>query len=405
MTVTEQAPTALVGPVDVDQAIAWITERLRTKSPEQVITIGERTGWWSADLVEWVFDGGNGEPPTATSPAPVAPTVREDQEPADRGVVEPAAQPPTPASLAAQPRAIEPMTSEQAAAEVARVQAAHAAPPIWEQPAADVEPQRPMAGSAYVTVLQGRELGVDRSYQRPLDQPRVKRMAENWDPRMVGTIDVSDRGEGAGPIRYAVINGQHRAAAAAAASPVGADVWLACTVHEGLTVADEARLMHEMDRATKKLTGFDQWRARRGAGDVVVLEVEAIAGLHGLRVGPEPTDGTLRSYGAAEKLLKVGGRDLLDATLAVLSAAYAKAQAGYQAPLLTAVGQVLHRNPGLDVDRLVTALASNRPEQLRATATALREAEGGPLNQLMARAVAGAYNRTQGSGPRIVSGR
>lgn len=389
MTVTEHAPTAPAGPVDAEQAIAWITERLRTKSPEQVIAIGERTGWWPAELVEWVFDGSNGVPPNAESPAPPAPTLREEQEHrlvelehelVDRGVVS---------------------TDEADAADEPEL----AADDVVIQAATFTKGAGPSASSAYVTALQGRELGVDHSYQRPLDQPRVKRMAANWDPRMVGTIDVSDRGEGAGPIRYAVINGQHRAAAAAAASPDGADVWLACTVHEGLTVADEARLMHEMDRATKKLTGFDQWRARRGAGDVAVLEVEASAGLHGMRVGPEPTDGTLRSYGAAEKLLKVGGRDLLDATLAVLSAAYGTAQAGYQAPLVTAVGQVLHRNPGLDVDRLVKALASNRPEQLRATATALREAEGGPLNQLMARAVAGAYNRTQGSGPRIVSGR
>lgn len=397
MTLTEQAPPA--APADVAEAIAWITDRLRTKTPEQVITVGERTGWWPADLVEWVFDGGQGEPPTATSPLPAPPTLREEQEHrleelehelADRGVVTGVAPDADSATDADSEPGDDVGAGNEPVAEISAVTA--------------TKGHRSTAGSAYVTALQGRELGIDHSYQRPLDEPRVKRMAANWDPRMVGTIDVSDRGEGAGPIRYAVINGQHRAAAAAMASPAGAEVWLACTVHEGLTVAEEARLMHEMDRATKKLTGFDQWRARRAAGDSAVLEVEAIAGLHGLRVGPEPTDGVMRSYGAAEKLLKLGGRDLLDATLAVLSAAYGAAAAAYQSPLVTGVGQVLHRNPGLDVDRLRTALTKTRPEQLRATATALREADGGPLNELMGRAIAGAYNRIPGAG-RIVGGR
>jgi hypothetical protein len=60
---------------------------------------------------------------------------------------------------------------------------------------------------------------------------------------MLGILDVSDRGPGVVP-RYAIVNGQHRWSAA---GKVGVQ-FVACNVHEGLTVADEARLMFELDR-------------------------------------------------------------------------------------------------------------------------------------------------------------
>jgi hypothetical protein len=66
------------------------------------------------------------------------------------------------------------------------------------------------------------------------------------------------------------------------------------------------------------------------------------------------------------------------------------------------VGQLLHRHPDVDAPRLTRVLAGIRPEQLRSTATALREVDGGPLHELMTRTIAGQYNRTPG--PRI-SGR
>jgi hypothetical protein len=175
---------------------------------------------------------------------------------------------------------------------------------LVEPPSADGT--TPVAGSAYIAVLQARELGVDHTYQRPLDEPRVRRMVAAWNPRMLGTIDVSDRGPGQIP-RYAVINGQHRAAAAARVSPAGGEVWLPCTIHEGLDVAAEARLMHDLDRSTKKLTSWDKWRARRGAGDPAVGAIERLAADSGFTVQPH----SFGAVGAAERLYAAGGEDLL----------------------------------------------------------------------------------------------
>jgi hypothetical protein len=282
------------------------------------------------------------------------------------------------------------------------------APPAQAQPnPADVSVDpfvpRVRSGGPYVAALHARDLFVDHAYQRPLDEPRVRRMAAAFDQHLLGILDVSDRGPDSAVDgrRYAVVDGQQRREAAVRASRFGEDVPLACNVHEGLTVADEARLMHELDRRKKKLTGFEQWRARRAAGDRAVLAVEAVCSRHGLRIGSDAVDGVMRSYGTAEKLLKQGGEDLLDQALAVLRGAYDVAAAAFQAPLLMAVGQLLDVTAGIDPERLTAALAANRPEQLRATATALREVEDGPLHSLMAAAIATAYNRTAGRGPRI----
>ena len=93
-----------------------------------------------------------------------------------------------------------------------------------------------MTADAYVTTASVGELFVDHRYQRPLDEARAKKMAAQWDRRMVGILDVSDRGSSASP-RYAVVDGQHRFAGAALLDtpPI-----MVVNVHTGLSVAQEA---------------------------------------------------------------------------------------------------------------------------------------------------------------------
>ena len=93
-----------------------------------------------------------------------------------------------------------------------------------------------MGDNAFVTAMSADQLFTDHSYQRPLDRRRAKKMAANWDRRLAGIIEVSERPEGHSP-RYAVIDGQHRVAAAELLpeQPV-----LVVNVHTGLTLAEGA---------------------------------------------------------------------------------------------------------------------------------------------------------------------
>jgi hypothetical protein len=70
----------------------------------------------------------------------------------------------------------------------------------------------------YVTAVRVEDVFADREYQRPLNQPRCRKMADEWSTRLVGIIEVSDRGDDHAP-RYAVMDGQHRWGAAKLIDP------------------------------------------------------------------------------------------------------------------------------------------------------------------------------------------
>lgn len=69
------------------------------------------------------------------------------------------------------------------------------------------------ATDTYVTALSVEDIFADFTYQRELDTGRARTMAESWDRRLAGILEVSDRGEDVAP-RYAIVDGQHRWAAA-----------------------------------------------------------------------------------------------------------------------------------------------------------------------------------------------
>lgn len=143
-----------------------------------------------------------------------------------------------------------------------------------------VDPSKP-----YVASLRADQIFADPAYQRPLDLPRVRKMAAAYDPTLLGVVDVSDRGPAHSP-RYAVINGQHRRALVLRADPDGLATHLVCNVHRGLTVEQEAALFYDIDRTTRRLSTWDRWNARRAAGDPMIAEIAAVCeqfDLRGLR--------------------------------------------------------------------------------------------------------------------------
>ena len=175
----------------------------------------------------------------------------------------------------------------------------------------------------YVTAIPARHLFVDHSYQRPLDEDRITKMVADFNPELLGVIDVSDRGDGT----FAIVEGQHRWAAAREAHPEHDGVHLVCLVHTGLTATDEARLFHQIDVRRRSLSGWDRWKARRGAGDPVVAEIEAVVTGHGLLVDPAPRDRAVAATRALETVYELGGQQLLSNTLLVLTRAYRRARA------------------------------------------------------------------------------
>lgn len=247
--------------------------------------------------------------------------------------------------------------------------------------------------NAYVTAMTTEELFADHAYQRPLDKRRAKQMAAAWDRRLAGIVEVSERPEGTSP-RYAVIDGQHRVAAAAllAEPPV-----LVVNVHTGLTLAEEAALFDRLNRQRRAPTTWDHWFSRRTAQDELVHKIENAVAAVGLRIDPAPKDGNVRCTSTLEKLATLGGPQLVEETLRLVFDCWGRRLDAYDAPIVHGLGLVLHY---LDVPieraRLWECLLDVMPRQLKTQALALRDMTNGSQAKLVALAVMALYNRRPG---------
>lgn len=245
----------------------------------------------------------------------------------------------------------------------------------------------------YVTALAAAKLFVDHSYQRTLDHRRVDKMVAEYDPTLLGVLEVSDRSNN----QFAILEGQHRWAAATLAE--GPGVHLVCQVHRGLSVEDEARQFYDMDVRRRALSGWDRWKARRGAGDPVVAQVEKIVASFGMRVDPGSIDGYIGSTTTLENVYELGGEALLVSTLTVLNVAYGEVRDAYDGQMIMGAALVMHNydpRDELDVDRLISQLQGIVPRQVKARATALREAHRGQLSRLTAAVMIDRYNAAPG---------
>lgn len=247
----------------------------------------------------------------------------------------------------------------------------------------------------YVTALPVASLFADPLYQRDLDERRVQKMASSYDQALVGILEVSRRSED----EYAVLDGQHRWAAyrdycfAREDSP-----HIACRVHTGLSLAEEADLYHRLNTTRKQLTGWDRWVARRAAGEQAVADIEATATAHGFTIGMTTAPGVLRATKSAENVVALGGLGLLHEVLGIIRAAYGDDQDGLDAGIIFGLGHVLHAYPRDDLDRgrLVAALSGIMPRQLKARASAVRELHKGTLDRLTAHVIVERYNAEKG---------
>lgn len=248
----------------------------------------------------------------------------------------------------------------------------------------------------YVTALQVDEIFADDSYQRPVDQPRARKMARQWDRRLAGILEVSDRGVHASP-RYAVIDGRHRWAAA---SLLDIPPSLVANVHTSLNVQDEAKLFDRLNRERRRITTWDHWHARKGAGDPDVHRIEHVVQKLGLCIDSAPKDGHIRCIATLEKLLKLDSIKLIERTLQMILDLWGRRLDAYDAPIVHGVGLILHYIDPADLDheRLFNALLDIMPRQLKTQALALRESgvTTGTQPVLVAIAIVGIYNRKPG---------
>lgn len=263
---------------------------------------------------------------------------------------------------------------------------------LLDQQAA-AESDIPQIVQTYVDAIPVSSIDVDYTYQRELDRKRVAKMVAEYDPSLIGVIEVSKRADDT----YRVIDGQHRLFVVRAAHQLGTKAHIACNVHTGLTPEQEAQLFFDIDSKRRRLTGWDRWNARRGAGEQIVMDIERLAREHGLTIDPAPRERHLRCVGACEKLVDLAGLDVLDETLRLAVAAYAGVPDSLRAEIVHGTGLVLAYYPTeVDRPRLLAAMQSIAPRQLSARAAALREVHTAQLPRLAAHVIVERYNAEPG---------
>lgn len=234
-------------------------------------------------------------------------------------------------------------------------------------------------------VLEVARLFVDETYQRPLTN-LARRIEQNFDPALVGTLVISAREDGG----YAIVDGQTRASAilnlaAEDAAPLG----VPCLVYRGLTLADEASLFARLQKERRGIASFHRFRAALVAGEEEAVAIEQIVNAAGYEIGPTSA-GQLSAVAALERVYR-RTPETLSRTLAICRGTWSDK---FVPPgdILRGLGYLLTW-AHVDDERLIECLSAVTPESLKRRASALREGmgHGGGSDKYMAQAIAAEY--------------
>lgn len=196
-------------------------------------------------------------------------------------------------------------------------------------------------------------LKVDPAYQRDLNMARAKLMALNWSDEKSGNPQVSRRMDGS----YYLIDGQHRRAACELAN--GPDKKLACKVHHGLTLAEEAEIFYATNKDVVKPRPTDNFRAALVAGHMAETQVNNVLAELNLSVGKAASTNVVGAVTAVMRIYDQIGDDGLFNTLSVLIAAWGREATTWDADMMQAVARLIHDAPDLDYVMLPKVLSKD----------------------------------------------
>lgn len=208
------------------------------------------------------------------------------------------------------------------------------------------------------------DLRLDYAVNRPLYEPKVKQIADNFDPAAIRTLTVSERRDGT----FVVLDGQHRMAAMHSLGYNNGHL-VACEVHVGLTQQEEAELFLKLNDA-RKPSYKEAFDVRITARDPDALAVTEIVEECGLLLKPEAgsnSERVVRSVAACEKVYRGFSRTddqrrypiILKQSLLTLKNAWGATSASLQGPLITGSGRFWLRYgiKAVDFDRLTNNLS------------------------------------------------
>lgn len=263
------------------------------------------------------------------------------------------------------------------------------------------------------------QLFVDHDYQRELGG-LADEIGEDFDPMVFNSIPVNRRTGVRGKKRYAIIDGQHRWEGAKKAHVEG----VPCSVHEGLTIAQEADVFVRIQVNRRNVTSNERFRAmtkspeRYAAQVAIAAAVEAEGFTQGNAAQARAGNGTISAANALEEIYRWGagasrkrggvleGGDMeagiafLREVLMVIREGFPRREKGYLSrDVLLGIGNLMTTADAagyrtIDTARLIEALRTTNPDALQEKmAEIARRTGGGSRHLSMSNAVLRVYSK------------
>jgi hypothetical protein len=230
-------------------------------------------------------------------------------------------------------------------------------------------------------------LHVDHTYQRPIDLPRVRTMARNWDQDRCGVLVVNQRIDGS----WFIIDGQQRHAALMLIENHPPQILV--EAFSGLDPTEEAKLFYELDTKRRGLTTAAIFHALVAANDPAALEIVETAHNAGLTVDSKRNaPNNIRAFGTIMAIHRRSGKYVLGRVFDVVSKAWPDSKYWGAGSILAGLEAFFVQYPQAKDAHLIEALAKTSPATIEHHAHSLNEALSGARAKWVAKVIVGLYN-------------
>lgn len=249
------------------------------------------------------------------------------------------------------------------------------------------------------------ELTIDPSVQRRLQPDFVNRIINEFQPEMLGVLQVSERADGT----KVLIDGQHRHAAASylAGETAQFDGYVQCHVFRGLSLQEEAALFRHLNFKLN-MTSIDEFLVRITEREPIATGINFMAQENGWTISRNPGDGNLAAVRALEKVYKGNARlgakpdmERVRLVLEIVTAAWGHADDAAGQSILHGLGLFLMKYADrADLVSLTNRLAkhSGGPGGLLGQARGLKDFLGSDLANCVAETLLVIYNARRRTG-------
>lgn len=208
----------------------------------------------------------------------------------------------------------------------------------------------------YETAVRIDTLVIDEKAQRSLDEKRAEQIAYNLIPDALGALVVSERADGS----RVVVDGQHRKFAC----ELNGILKVACEIHHGLTLHDEAQLFLIKNKESRKPSKLDEYKIGLIAELPLYIDTQKILDKHDLKLGGHTSGSTTAAVAGIVRITEWWGADILDRVLWVAESAWSRDRYTWDGMLLSGLGDFLGKHGELADDVQLAAKLRRKSAQM-----------------------------------------